>query len=247
MSVERLCFKPHSPRWDLSLVLRALMESPFEPMSESSLKFLTFKTVFLVALATAQRRSEIHAMSFDRVSFSRRGEAVLGFIPGFLAKNQAPNTSRSPIIIPSLSGYVSRDIPDRTLCPVRALKFYVEKTKTPSIRQGRKRLFVSHSEGVSKEIAAATISRWIVSTIEKAYVITGNSESLRSLAKISAHEVRAVSTSWASFQGVALADVMQAASWRSHSVFSSFYLRDCWTLADGMSTIGPVVAAQSVV
>jgi hypothetical protein len=40
---------------------------------------------------------------------------------------------------------------------------------------------------------------------------------------------------------------MQAVEWKSHSVFSQFYLRDCWTLAYGMSTLGPVVAAIAVV
>jgi hypothetical protein len=34
-----------------SLVLRALMEEPFEPMDRASLKNITLKTVFLVALA----------------------------------------------------------------------------------------------------------------------------------------------------------------------------------------------------
>jgi hypothetical protein len=38
---------------DLSVVLRALMGFPFEPMDKVNLKFLTFMTVFLVALATA--------------------------------------------------------------------------------------------------------------------------------------------------------------------------------------------------
>jgi hypothetical protein len=33
----------------LSLVLRTLMEEPFEPMDRASLKFITLKTVFLVA------------------------------------------------------------------------------------------------------------------------------------------------------------------------------------------------------
>jgi hypothetical protein len=46
-----------SPKWDLSVVLRALMGFPFETMDKVSLKYLTFKTIFLVALATAQRRS----------------------------------------------------------------------------------------------------------------------------------------------------------------------------------------------
>ena len=38
------------PSWNLSLVLHQLTKAPFEPLREASLKHLTFKTVFLLAL-----------------------------------------------------------------------------------------------------------------------------------------------------------------------------------------------------
>ena len=38
------------PSWNLSLVLHQLTKAPFEPIKEASLKHLTFKTVFLLAL-----------------------------------------------------------------------------------------------------------------------------------------------------------------------------------------------------
>ena len=49
------------PSWNLSLVLHQLTKAPFEPLREASLKHLTFKTVFLLALGSGKRRSEIHA------------------------------------------------------------------------------------------------------------------------------------------------------------------------------------------
>ena len=49
------------PSWNLSLVLHQLTKPPFEPLREASLKHLTFKTVFLLALGSGKRRSEIHA------------------------------------------------------------------------------------------------------------------------------------------------------------------------------------------
>ena len=39
------------PAWDLSVVLHVLTQYPFEPIRKASIKFLTFKTVFLLALA----------------------------------------------------------------------------------------------------------------------------------------------------------------------------------------------------
>ena len=40
------------PSWNLSLVLHQLTKAPFEPLTEASLKHLTFKTVFLLALGS---------------------------------------------------------------------------------------------------------------------------------------------------------------------------------------------------
>ena len=44
------------PSWNLSLVLHQLTKAPFEPLKEASLKHLTFKTVFLLALGSIKRR-----------------------------------------------------------------------------------------------------------------------------------------------------------------------------------------------
>ena len=49
------------PSWNLSLVLHQLNKAPFEPIKEASLKHLTFKTIFLLALGSGKCRSEIHA------------------------------------------------------------------------------------------------------------------------------------------------------------------------------------------
>ena len=44
------------PAWDLSLVHMALTKPYFQPIKDASLKLLTFKTVFLMALASGKRR-----------------------------------------------------------------------------------------------------------------------------------------------------------------------------------------------
>ena len=55
------------PAWNLSLVLHQLTKAPFEPLREASLKHLTFKTVFLLALGSGKRRSEIHAWQHKNI------------------------------------------------------------------------------------------------------------------------------------------------------------------------------------
>ena len=45
------------------MVLDALSRPPFEPLQHVELKVLSFKTALLLALASAKRVSDIHALS----------------------------------------------------------------------------------------------------------------------------------------------------------------------------------------
>ena len=56
------------PKWNLPVVLNELTKAPFEPMKDTDLKHLTLKTVFLLALASGKRHSEIHAWVANKVS-----------------------------------------------------------------------------------------------------------------------------------------------------------------------------------
>ena len=53
------------PSWDLSLVLMSLTKAPFVPLKDASLKIFTFKTVFLLALASGKRSGEVHAWTYS--------------------------------------------------------------------------------------------------------------------------------------------------------------------------------------
>ena len=86
------------------------------------------------------------------------------------------------------------------------------------------------------------ISPWIVETVKEAYT-----EADREYDRVTAHEVRALSASWAYNCQVALLDILSAAFWRSSGVFENSYLRDMAYIADGISTLGPVVVAQQIV
>jgi hypothetical protein len=63
-----------------------------------------------------------------------------------MAKTQkvdSPETALNPVTIPSVSSLVGRDLPDRTLCTVRALCLYLDRTKAGENPDRFKRLFVS--------------------------------------------------------------------------------------------------------
>ena len=57
---DRLKCRRGIPSWNLSLGLQ-LTKVHLKPLRKASLKHLTFKTIFLLALASGIRRSEIHA------------------------------------------------------------------------------------------------------------------------------------------------------------------------------------------
>ena len=94
-------------------------------------------------------------------------------------------------------------------------------------------------------MSAASISRWVASTIKKAY--SSLSSRNVSLFKMRPHEIRALSASWAYINNVPLSEVLQAAFWRNPTTFSSFFLRSLECQQDNLHMLGPLVVAQTVV
>ena len=121
------------PSWNLSLVLHQLTKAPFEPIKEASLKHLTFKTVFLLALGSGKHRSEIHAWQSKNIRHQSDWSKVSLYpSPSFLSKNQLAKEgpdSVAPVVIPVLALTLDRSLKsDRSLCPVRALRYYLDRT-----------------------------------------------------------------------------------------------------------------------
>ena len=116
-----------SPRWDLALVMRQLMQPPFadaDSISDARVSnaWFTRKTAFLLALASGARASEIHALSRSDHLFgvqpTPQGEVlVLRPFPGFLDKNALPQDTPKAWRIPSLSHLFPHDR-EKLLCPV---------------------------------------------------------------------------------------------------------------------------------
>ena len=159
-------------KWNLSVVLNELTKAPFEPMKDTDLKHLTLKTAFLLALASGKRRSEIHAWVANKISNLGQWEKVALFPSSdFIAKNQLAregSQSVSPVTIPALTTIVDRRFKeDRTLCLVRALRYYLDRTK--DLRGSRSLLFISFKKGHTSDIRPATLSSWLKQTILLCY------------------------------------------------------------------------------
>ena len=117
--LERPVQRRIMPKWDLHLVLLSLLRPPFTSQSEEDgessddvipLKWRTLKCVFLLALASARRRSYLHALNIapGRCVFARgntQRQLVVSLLPepGFLAKNQLPTQAPEWITLPVIA------------------------------------------------------------------------------------------------------------------------------------------------
>ena len=221
------------PSWDLNIVLSFLRSSSFEPLTTISLRDLTRKTLFLLSLATAKRVGEIQALS-RRVSFSSSA-AGLSYVPEFVAKTEsALRPLPRSFEVPSLGDFAAGMPEDLLLCPVRALSAYLDRTS--GIVNRPRRLFVS-----SKYPSRAMSKNGISYMLREVIVQSGASS--RSGQVPRAHSIRGIATSSAFFRNWSLRSVLEAASWRSNTVFTSFYLRDLSFNSVGVHSLGPFVAA----
>ena len=235
------------PSWNLSLVLHQLSKAPFEPIQEASLKHLTFKTVFLLALGSGKRRSEIHAWQNKNIRHQSDWSKVSLYpSPSFLSKNQLAKEgpeSVAPVVIPALAPTLDRSLKsDRSLCPVRALRYYLDRTS--DLRQNKELVFVSFKKGFDKDISPATISSWIKQTVILCYELS-DQEAL-TLHQVKAHDVRAFAASKAFQSGVSLEQILSACHWKSHNTFTQFYLKDVAWADTELFHLGPVVAALQI-
>ncbi|XP_071100530.1 uncharacterized protein [Haliotis cracherodii] len=145
-----------APAWDLNIVLQHLTSDAYEPLQQADFEHLTQKTLFILALATAARMSEIHAINFNRITFDsgNNSSAHLGLRWDVIAKNQLPGQPDRQFHVPALSSVLGAE--DLSLCPVRALRLYLQKSKPR--RQGFKRLFIPLLRNAHTEVSRTTIS-----------------------------------------------------------------------------------------
>ena len=234
---------------EITSLIRSFQLERFEPINSIELKFLTLKTVFLVALASGRRRSEIHALCYDSHHFRQnQDQSVLTLYPDldFVAKIQSLEAVAEPVKIKAFTVVGVHDF-DRRLCPVRSLLQYRKFTSASACRQGRKKLFISYKPSFTEEIKKATISSWIVKLIHLAYSTEGKNPGVLELHKVTAREVRALSASTSAFRGMATEAIMQSCTWRSRSTFSDFYLRDMCAFLDDIFVMSSSVAGNATV
>ena len=148
------------PKWDLSLVLRALTLPPYEPLAEASPLHLTLKAVFLLLLASARRVGDIHAIDPRRTVVSPTAmilQPKAGYIPKSASTAEGQDRY-SPIVVRRLSNLASEP-EDMKLCPVRTLLAYDNYAKR---LKKRRKCFFLPLKATHKRVKKQTISSWAV-------------------------------------------------------------------------------------
>ncbi len=210
---------PLVPSWDLSIVLSGLQRGPFEPLDSVELKFLSLKTALLTALTSIKRVGDLQAFSVSEeclVFGPVYSHVVLRPRPGYVPK--VPTTPfRDQVVNLQALPSEEADPALALLCPVRALRIYV--TRTRSVRSSEQ-LFVCHGgQQKGKAVSKQRLAHWIVEAVALAYQSQGEPCPLG----VRPHSTRSVASSHALAHGASLADICRAAGWATPNTFARFY------------------------
>ena len=225
ISAPRPLFPP--PPWDLDKVLQYLSGPPFEPLARASFLDKTKKALFILAMATAKRVSELQALSFQ-------GEdLVLYYDPFFRAKTEsAANPLPLSVIVPSLSDFAG-DLPERVQCPVRAIKFLRKAARSAS--------YIPSTLFVSPRNLDRAMSKNAMSFYFRQLIVDSGAVSTSRPPR--AHDIHGIATSLNYYSNLSLSNLMQVAMWKSNRVFASRYLKEVSATQDNIRQFGPLVIA----
>lgn len=189
------------PSWNVADVLNVLKD--WDVARKLSLKMLTLKTVFLLALVSLKRASDIHRIVIEDDLFqlsSRRFRAQ----PLGLGKTDRPTHISPPIDILSFTA-------DPRIDPVYFLNCYFKRTAP--LRGKQKQLFISFKKPY-KPISVQTISRWLVQTLR-----------LCNVNNCTGHSTRSVGATSAAQAGVNIDSILSAGDWSNANTFKRFYYK----------------------
>ncbi|KAI2645311.1 Transposon Ty3-G Gag-Pol polyprotein [Labeo rohita] len=182
---------------------------PFEPIEEISDRYLTIKTVLLIAITSLKRVGDLQALSVAPSFLDFAPGLAKAFLhprPGYIPK--VPSSAPRPVVLQAFCPPPFQE-PDQQklncMCPVRALDTYVHRA---AMWRKSDQLFVCYGPAKRGFLATKqTLSRWIVDAISTAYESSG----LPTPLGVKAHSTRSVSASKAFLEGVPIQDICNAA------------------------------------
>ncbi len=181
---------PLVPSWDLSIILAGLQRGPFEPLDLVELKFLS---ALLTVLTSIKRVGDLQAFSVSEeclVFGPVYSHVVLRPRSGYVPK--VPTTPfRDQVVNLQTLPSEEADPALALLCSVRALRIYVDRTR--SFRSSEQ-LFVCHGgQQKGKAVSKQRLAHWIVEALALAYQSQGKPCPLG----VRAHSTQSVASSHA--------------------------------------------------
>ncbi|GAA6064850.1 uncharacterized protein LOC113078200, partial [Tachysurus ichikawai] len=206
--------RPRVPVWDLAVVLAALSEPPFEPLTEVALRLL-------LAISSLKRIGDLQALSVAPSCLEFAPGMARVFLypkPGYTPK--VPSAPSRPVVLQAFCPppfTAPEQERQNRLCPVRALVTYLHRTSP--WRKSEQLLVCYGPNRKGFPATKQTLSRWVVDAIVSAYESSG----LPAPLGVRAHSTRGVAASMAWSSGVALRDICDAAGWSTPLTFVRFY------------------------
>ena len=226
-----------APPWDLCLVLRSLTKAPYEPLGRADLKFLSWKALLLLAVCSVKRVGELHALLVDEQCIAWKPEDAgvrLWPNPFFLPKVLSARAVNQVIDLDAFVPEQGSDDGGRLLCPVRALRAYVRRTRP--LRKSSQFFVCFGQAKLGQPASRQRLSHWLVDAIAAAY----SGQGFPVPTGLVGHSTRSVATSWATLRGVPLSEICSAATWSSPCTFTRFYRLN---VASASSLAGSVLSA----
>ena len=182
------------------------MLSEVEYCTAGNLDMALSKALFLLALATGSRVSELHALRREPefLAFGNNDLTLFSRV-SFLAKNEDPMHRRDPIVIPRLW---DEDGSPHALCPVHAVHVYMNLTSSSTTGP----LFLSSS--TAKPLTKYHCSLLLCSIIKDSQPGVFPRT----------HDIRKMATSLAFFSNMGLKVLCKRVGWASPQVFLKHYL-----------------------
>ena len=162
--------------------------------------------------------------------------------PGFLAKNDRPDSIPPPVKIPSMFQLVGPREPERFWCPVRAVDIYLTRTQAPEYSADDTRLL--RHPNPKTTTTKGHVALWIRRAISLAYAHAGSGSEAPH--HVNAHEVRAVAHSLSAYTGASVQEVLEAARWQGEESFFRHYIRDMSHSLTGPAGQAPIVVAGRI-
>ena len=203
--IQRPPAPPSPPSWSLEKVL-AYLQSPRFTVEPSPSDIL-LKALFLVAMATGHRVSQLAALlrTNQFMRFGHNDSSVtLAPKPRFLAKNERADHRMSPVVVPA---WMVSDA-HHPLCPVAALRAYISASSSTS----------------APDLWVDPQSLRCLKTTDLAAKLVQLISAADPQSEPKAHQVRKYASSLAFFRSFDVDQVRRAGQWSSSASFVQRYL-----------------------